>query len=67
MTNDEKLPLLLGEIQQCVNTAATFVNCCDKIRLSEKVIALFTKCINTVSFRLKYWKRPYEENYAFAH
>ena len=29
MTNVEKLPYLLGEIQQCANTAAKFVNCCE--------------------------------------
>ena len=33
MTNDEKLPFLLGERQECANTAARFVNCCDKRRL----------------------------------
>ena len=31
-TNIEKLPYLLGEIQQCANTAARFVSCCDKKR-----------------------------------
>ena len=30
MTKDKKLPYLLGEIQQCANTAARFVNCYDK-------------------------------------
>ena len=34
MTNDEKLPYLLGEVQQCANTAARFVSCCDKKRIS---------------------------------
>ena len=36
MTNEEKLPFLLGEIQQCANTAAKFVNCCDKRRLENQ-------------------------------
>ena len=37
MTNEEKLPYLLGEIQQCANTAARFVNCCDKRRLANGI------------------------------
>ena len=34
MSNDKKLPYLLGEVQQCANTAAKFVTCCDKRRIS---------------------------------
>ena len=37
LTNDEKLPYLLGEIHQCANTAARFVNCCDKRRLANGI------------------------------
>lgn len=37
MANHEKLPYLLGEIQQCANTAARFVSCCDKKRTSNGI------------------------------
>lgn len=36
-TNIEKLPYLLGEVQQCANTAARFVSCCDKKRTSSGI------------------------------
>ena len=34
LTDIEKLPYLLGEVQQCTNTAARFISCCDKKRAS---------------------------------
>ena len=34
MSNDKKLPYLLGEVQQCANIAARFVICCDKRRIA---------------------------------
>ena len=35
MSNEERLPYLLGEVQQCANTAASFVSCCDRRRTTK--------------------------------
>ena len=42
MTNNKKLPYLLGKIQQRANTAARFVNCCDKRLANGTVITVYT-------------------------
>ena len=39
ITNNKKCPYLLGEVQQCANTAARCVRCCDRKRMSNGIQA----------------------------